>query len=350
MAGFISIIIPNYNGEATIGICLAAVFASRHPNFEVIVVDDGSTDSSVAMIRRHPCRLVRLERRGGTSRARNVGAFHARGDILFFTDADCILDPATLSIAAAASAAHGSGAIIGGTYASTAYDDTFLGNFQAGFINHYETRNADNPDYIAGHAMIMDAKAFEESGGFSENFLDVIEDVEFSHRMRRAGFRLVMDPAIEVRHIFNFTLRRSLANAFRKALFWTGYSLANGDALGDSGTASVELKLNVLAAALCLVLALCLPLTGNLVLAAAITGVMVGNLMISRRLFMAFHARGGFRFAAAAAAYYVTLYPVAIGLGAVCGLFRFTWFRYLGRHSRGNTRARWKPAFGRRVP
>ncbi|MDP6563782.1 MAG: glycosyltransferase [Alphaproteobacteria bacterium] len=350
MAGFISIISPNYNGEATIGTCLAAAFASRHANFEVIVVDDGSTDNSVAAIREYPCLLIRLDRQGGTSRARNIGALHARGDILFFTDADCILDLATLSTAAAAAAAHGPDVVIGGTYARTAYEDTFLGNFQAGFINHYETRNADNPDYIAGHAMIMDAGTFRDSGGFTENFLAVIEDVEFSHRLRRAGCRLVMNPDIEVRHIFNFSLRRSLANAVRKALFWTHYSLANGGALGDSGTASVELKVNVLATALCLVLALSFLVTGNAILPLAVCCVMALNLTVSRGLFMAFHARRGFRFTAAAAAYYVSLYPVAVGLGAACGMLRFLWFRCLGRQLRGDAGAGWKLAPGRRVP
>ncbi len=350
MAGFISIIIPNYNGEATIGTCLAAAFASRYSNFEVIVVDDGSTDNSVAMIREYPCRLVRLDGHRGTSRARNVGALHARGDILFFTDADCILDPATLSIAASAAATHGAGVVIGGSYSRTAYDNSFLSNFQAGFINHYETRNADNPDYVAGHAMIVDAGTFQDSGGFSENFLAVIEDVEFSHRLRRSGLKLVMDPAIEVRHIFNFTLSRSLANAVRKAFFWTGYSLDNGDALGNSGTASAELKVNALATALCLVLALSFLATGNLVLALVIPCVMALNLMISRGLFLAFHACRGFRFTAAAAAYYVSLYLFAVGVGAACGVLRFIWFRLTERRPPGDAGARWKLAPSRRLP
>jgi len=61
----ISVIIPNRNGAATIGKCLAAALASRHDNFEVIVVDDGSEDDSGEVIKGFPCRLIRLAQHGG---------------------------------------------------------------------------------------------------------------------------------------------------------------------------------------------------------------------------------------------------------------------------------------------
>ncbi|MBI1864641.1 MAG: glycosyltransferase family 2 protein [Nitrospirae bacterium] len=109
MAGTISVIIPNRNGSATIGKCLEAAFSSRSDPFEVIVVDDGSEDRSVEIIKRFPCRLIRLERHAGAAKARNVGAREAKGDILFFTDADCLLQEDTLSAAARAFAEAGPG-------------------------------------------------------------------------------------------------------------------------------------------------------------------------------------------------------------------------------------------------
>jgi glycosyltransferase involved in cell wall biosynthesis len=71
---FISVIIPNYNGEKTIGRCLDAAFASQYTNFEVVVVDDCSADSSTTIIEKYPCRLMRLSEHGGASKARNTGA------------------------------------------------------------------------------------------------------------------------------------------------------------------------------------------------------------------------------------------------------------------------------------
>ena len=101
----LSVIIPIRNGAATIGRCLEAALASRHGNFEIVVVDDASADASVEVIGGYPCNLVRLAQHEGAARARNVGASRSRGRFLFFTDADCLLQQDTLVLAAAALAA-----------------------------------------------------------------------------------------------------------------------------------------------------------------------------------------------------------------------------------------------------
>src|SRR3990167_3570565 len=108
MEDLVSVIIPNRNGATTIGKCLAAAQKSDHGNFEIIVVDDASSDNSIEAIERYPCKLVRLGRRGGAALARNAGASHSRGRILFFTDADCLLQPDTLALATGALALEGS--------------------------------------------------------------------------------------------------------------------------------------------------------------------------------------------------------------------------------------------------
>ncbi|HDZ62790.1 MAG TPA: glycosyltransferase family 2 protein, partial [Nitrospirae bacterium] len=86
----ISVVIANYNKASTIGKCLEAALCSRYRNFEVIVVDDMSDDGSVDIIKQYPCKLIRLNEHSGASKARNVGASHSSGDIIFFTDADCL--------------------------------------------------------------------------------------------------------------------------------------------------------------------------------------------------------------------------------------------------------------------
>ena len=69
MAHSISVIIPNHNNAATIGKCLAGVLASKYSNFEVIVVDDGSTDNSKAEIKKYPCHLIELDEHTGAAAA-----------------------------------------------------------------------------------------------------------------------------------------------------------------------------------------------------------------------------------------------------------------------------------------
>ena len=319
----VSVVIPNRNGAGTIANCLAAAEASQHGNFEIIVVDDHSEDESIEVIQRHSCKLVRLERHGGAARARNAGANHSRGQILFFTDADCLMQPDTLALAAATLALQGPDAIIGGTYTTAPYDRRFFSRFQSIFIHYFETRHAPATDYIATHALAMDASVFRRNRGFAEDVRPILEDVEFSHRLRRAGCRLVMNPAILVQHVFDYSLSRSLRNAFVKSLHWTGYTIGNRDLLADSGTASIGLKLNVLIFAGNAALLAAFALTGNSVFPAFIALALAFDLYVNRGLLLAYHRAEGPGFALRAALYYLFVYPLAVGAGAAAGMLRY---------------------------
>lgn len=323
----ISIIIPNYNKADTIGECLRAAFASKYSNFEVVVVDDHSGDGSVEIIKQFPCKLVCLEKRSGTSRARNVGAENSSGDVLFFTDADCLLQEDTLSIINETVSRHDSRTIIGGTYTRMPYDEGFFNIFQSVFVNYSETKKIRDPDYIAAHAMIVDARTFRDSGGFPEVFLPIIEDVELSHRMRRAGCTLVMNPLIQVRHIFGFSLIRSLRNAFRKTFYWNLYSLKNRDIFVDSGAASVELKTNVGSYCLNLLLLSFWFLMQKNALLLFVVFFLILNMFISRGLFKDFFETKGSLFAGFAALYYVFLYPLPIGMGTAAAILKHVFRR-----------------------
>jgi glycosyltransferase involved in cell wall biosynthesis len=322
MAPFISIIIPNRNGEATIGRCLEAAFASRYETFEVIVADDYSEDRSVEAIEQFPCTLIRLARHGGASAARNAGAAHARGELLFFTDADCLLEEDTLAIASERFLRHGPGVVVGGTYTPDPYDEDFFSRFQSVFVSHSETRHTEDADYAAAHAMAIAADDFRRSGGFTEDFLPVAEDVEFSHRLRRAGYRIVIEPRLLVRHIFGFTLYRSMRNAAFKALYWTIYSIRNRDIMADSGTASMALKANVVLCLTGLALLLSYAVWGDRLLLYAAALPFAGSLLAGRGLIAAFFRTGGSVFGLVAMAYYLFLFPLAVGAGAFAGVVR----------------------------
>ncbi len=326
MSTFISVIIPSYNAGATIETCLEAAVSSEYPDFEVIVVDDCSTDSSVEKIKKFPCRLIALDRHSGTSRARNTGALASRGNVLFFIDADCVLQKDTLSLVKKAVETHSRDTIIGGTYTPLPYDNNFFSTFQSVFVNYSETKKQE-PDYIAAHAMIISSEIFKKSGGFPKKFLPIIEDVEFSHRLRKAGYKLVMCPDIQVRHIFGFNMIRSLKNAFRKSLYWTIYSLKNKDLFKDSGTASAELKTNVVACFLMMLLIGLFLSSKNIIFLAALMLTIIFNLFISRRFLNALYRAKGASFAVKAALYYITLYPLAAGAGAGAGIWKYIFGR-----------------------
>lgn len=323
MTNFISVIIPTYNGGPTIGKCLEAAFSSRYKNFEVVVVDDCSEDNSVEIIKGFPCKLICLDKHSGASKARNIGARNSDGDVLFFTDADCLLREDSLSIAGTSSSEKGTDVVTGGTYTPVPYDNGFFSLFQSVLINFSETKKIDNPDYIAAHAMVMSAQTFGQTGGFSEDFMPILEDIEFSHRLRRSGYRLVMNPDILVRHIFNFSLLDSLRNAIRKSMYWTVYSLQNGDLLADSGTASVELKVNVVSQLLNFSLLIPWIFLEKSFLLYPLPLIFVFNILMNRKLLRAFYRAKDRVFACLAFLYYTMLYPFGVGAGVIAGMIKY---------------------------
>jgi len=320
---FISVIIPNHNGGETIGKCLEAVSSSKYKNFEVIVVDDYSEDNSLEIIKRYPYKLITLKKHSGASSARNIGAANSNGEWLFFIDADCLLFEDTLIKVNESIARYNSEKIIiGGTYTSVPYDDKFFSTFQSIFINYSETKKPE-PDYIATHAMIISRKLFQQSKGFITDFLPILEDIEFSHRLRQMGCKLIMEPDIVVRHIFNFTMIRSLKNAFRKSMYWVMYSLKNKDLFKDSGTASIELKIDVVSLFSCVILLLLFIIFKKAILLVITSLILFLNLWISRGLFKAFYNSKGFLFSMFATLYYITLYPIYVGIGSIWGVLRY---------------------------
>jgi glycosyltransferase involved in cell wall biosynthesis len=334
MSRFVSVVIPNHDGEATIGRCLEAAYASLYDSFEVIVVDDCSTDGSVGVIEKFPCTLLRLRKHAGASVARNKGAEQAKGDILFFTDADCLLEPDAIAIASQTLSREGPETIVGGTYTRIPYDDSFFSCFQSVFVNYSETKRPDNPDYVATHAMVIDACTFRKSSGFCENFLPILEDVEYSHRLRKTGYRLLMNPHIQVQHIFNYSLFGSLENAVTKSMYWSVYSLKNRDFFGDSGAASIGLKINVVAYLVVGILFLLSSLGGKAALLWAVPGVFILDLLPNTKLLNAFYRTKNLPFAVAAALYYFFVYPAAVAVGMLIGLLRYPMFSPTLRGSR----------------
>ena len=94
-----SVIVPVYNVEDYLETCVASVIAQTCRDYEIILVDDGSTDHSAAMCdqlaRQHHCRVIH-QKNGGLGAARNTGIEAAQGDYLFFLDSDDFISPDTL--------------------------------------------------------------------------------------------------------------------------------------------------------------------------------------------------------------------------------------------------------------
>ncbi len=93
----VSVVICAYNAAATIDECLTSLEQLRYPDFEVIVVNDGSTDQTGAIAARHPIARLITTPNAGLATARNIGLHEATGDIVAYTDADVRVDPEWLT-------------------------------------------------------------------------------------------------------------------------------------------------------------------------------------------------------------------------------------------------------------
>jgi glycosyltransferase involved in cell wall biosynthesis len=329
----ITIIIPCYNSAQTIGTCLRAIYRSDYPHYEVIVVDDHSSDASRDIIQKYPCQLISLPKHQGAGFARNAGVRASRGDILFFTDADCVLQKNTLQIVADTMATVDTNVIVGGTYTKRPYDNNFFSRFQSLFIHYAETKHAVSPDYIATHAQAMYARLFKHHEGFTNQVFPILEDVEYSHRLKRDGVKLIINPELQVQHIFNFSFLRSIQNAIRKTRFWTTYSLRNKDLLADSGTASHELKINTLAFALMAILLILFTVTNNNLYIASLIALVTTNIGVNFRFLTSIYRTQGLFFTLAAACYYMFIYPIAVSTGSLLGISSYMKYRYASREA-----------------
>ena len=97
----LSVVVPVYNGEATLGRCLDALRQALPPGAEVVVVDDGSTDETASVARTAagsmPIRVLAHESNRGTSAARNTGWRASTAPLISFVDADMVVRPGALS-------------------------------------------------------------------------------------------------------------------------------------------------------------------------------------------------------------------------------------------------------------
>ncbi len=91
----VSVVIPVYNAAKTLHKCLSSILEQSHPNFEIILVDNNSTDKSIELVRSFQDDRIKLigEKRQGRGAARRAGELIATGDIILMTDADCIIPP-----------------------------------------------------------------------------------------------------------------------------------------------------------------------------------------------------------------------------------------------------------------
>ncbi|MDQ3929039.1 MAG: glycosyltransferase, partial [Chloroflexota bacterium] len=195
----VSVIVCSHNGERTLPDCLEGVLELEYPDFQVIVVDDGYTDSTAAIAREYGIHLITTENLG-LSNARNVGMKAATGEIVAYLDDDARPDSHWLTyLAATLLSTEHAGA--GGPNITHPND---------GLIAECIGKSPGNPthvllsdreaEHIPGCNMAFRKAALEQIGGFDTRFCVAGDDVDICWRLRQRGSTLGFSPAAVVWH------------------------------------------------------------------------------------------------------------------------------------------------------
>ncbi len=232
----LSIVIPVYNGAETIGRCLTALFDSEFRAFEVIVVDDKSTDGTVAIIDAFPCKLIRSSLNNGPAAARNLGASHTNGQYLFFLDADILVDKSSLSQIMSTFSNRPEIDALFGSFHPESIPLNFFSRYK-NLVHHYTHQNAreDAATFCGGFGAIR-RDAFFKIGGFDPQYR-FLEDVEMGQRLHRAGMKISLQKSLRFHHCKRYDLAALIrCDLFQRAVPWTRLILRTGVIRNDLNT------------------------------------------------------------------------------------------------------------------
>jgi len=199
----VSVVVPAYNEEKVVENCVASILASDYPHREILLVDDGSTDGTLQAMRRfenEPGVTVIGKPNGGKASALNAGLARAKGEILFFVDADGIFAPNTITEMLKGFESEKIGAVCGND--SPVNLDRFLtrlANLQThvgtGFVRRALATINCLP-IVSGNIGAFRRSVLEQTGSFLEGFIG--EDLELTWRVHKAGYRVAFQPTATV--------------------------------------------------------------------------------------------------------------------------------------------------------
>ncbi|MEX2529299.1 MAG: glycosyltransferase [Gemmatimonadota bacterium] len=249
---FLSVIVPVHNGEATLEESLVALRGSDLDAraWELIVVDDASSDSSGEIARTHADRVVTLtEGPHGPAFARNRGAETARGDLLAFVDADVVVHGDALARLVSRLTGEPDLVAVFGAYDTEPRARGLVTEYR-NLLHHHVHASRPGPanTFWAGLGAIR-RDDFLRAGGFDERRYPRprIEDIELGYRLHAAGSRIDLDPGIQGTHLKRWNLGSMIrCDLLDRGVPWMRLLLERGNA--GPGTLNIESRERVLTA------------------------------------------------------------------------------------------------------
>jgi len=283
----VSVILPHYNRAHLLRLSLSALAAQTYAPIEVIVVDDCSTDDSVAVATSMGATVISTEKNGGQSAARNLGARHARGEILFFLDSDIALQPDSIENAVAILRADpGLGAVCGILLPEPLLSTSLASQYRALQMYRWWMPTGRPTRELHAALIAVPARVFAEIGPFDPRLSDT-EAADYRSRLVER-YEVRLTDAIQGRHEHDATLGMILGKVFRRARV-SAMEWRRGEIPGDSVSRAYSGGLLLAAVA-----ALPLPLLVGLAGAAVSPALVAATVTLDRGTYRhVFAARGG---------------------------------------------------------
>ena len=205
----VSVVVCAYNAARTMDRCLASLAVLNYPDYEVIVVNDGSRDRTLEIAESHEyCRII-SQSNEGLSVARNVGAEAATGEIVAYTDSDCVADPDWLTYLVAKMEASNLSACGGPNFPPPEDDLVAAAVALAPGGPTHVLISDEVAEHIAGCNMAFRQDVLLRLGGFDPIYRAAGDDVDICWRFQDAGYTIGFSPAAVVWHF-----RRNTVTAY----------------------------------------------------------------------------------------------------------------------------------------
>ena len=227
-SAFVSVIIPNYNGEKIIGDCLSSVYSSGYPNFEVVLVDDDSNDNSVWTVEKFfpQTQIIKNKKNLGFAATVNKGIKFSKGQIVVLLNMDTIVKKNWLTELVKALLLNDKIGIVGSKmlepngmtiqHAGGLIDAIGISkHIGRGEIDNGQYDLIKEVDYVCGASMAFKKDLIKKTGFLDEGYSPLYyEDTDFAYQAKKRGYKIIYVPTSVLLHRENYSLGKFSSHFF----------------------------------------------------------------------------------------------------------------------------------------
>jgi GT2 family glycosyltransferase len=232
----LSVVCAVHNGAQFLPSSLSAILAATDADTEIILVNDGSTDDSAEIGRLFGAKVITLEKCSGAANARNVGALESQGEIILFVDADVVVQADTISHLRRIFSENPEYSAVFGSYDTSPGEPDFFSQYRN--LMHHFFHQIGCPDaetFWSGLGAVK-REAFLHVGSFDSDRYKTpsVEDIELGYRLREKGYRVLLVPELQAKHLKRWTFQSIIKTDFwYRAVPWVEIMLHYPNARHD---------------------------------------------------------------------------------------------------------------------